>query len=123
MSPAAGVEVPLLPKSKAEPEKRASLPGAVFNVSTSIMGAGIMSIPATFKVLGVIPAFAMLLLVPWLVDISVEFMLRHTHSGEATTYGGLMREAFGPAGSFAVQMCVTLSNFGTLAVYLIIVGT
>ncbi|KAJ4824767.1 hypothetical protein Tsubulata_024399 [Turnera subulata] len=122
MSPAAGVEVPLLPKSKAEPEKRASIPGAVFNVATSIMGAGIMSIPATFKVLGAIPAFAMILLVAWLVDISVEFMLRHTHSGEATTYGGLMREAFGPAGSLAVQICVLLTNLGSLIIYLIIIG-
>ncbi|KAJ4824765.1 hypothetical protein Tsubulata_024397 [Turnera subulata] len=122
MSPAAGVEVPLLPKSKAEPEKRASISGAVFNVATSIMGAGIMSIPATFKVLGVIPALALILLVAWLVDISVEFMLRHTHSGEATTYGGLMREAFGPAGSLAVQICVLLTNIGCLIIYLIIIG-
>lgn len=125
MSPATGtgVQAPLLPRSKVEPEKRASISGAVFNVTTSIMGAGIMSIPATLKVLGVIPAVVLILLVAWLVDISVEFMLRYTTgSGLCTTYASLMREAFGPAGSFAVQICVMLTNLGCLIIYLIIIG-
>ncbi|EPS71533.1 hypothetical protein M569_03227 [Genlisea aurea] len=59
---AAGVEEPLLPAGRLDNGKPSFIPGAVFNVSTSIIGAGIMSIPATFKVLGVIPAFVMLLL-------------------------------------------------------------
>ncbi|KAJ0101715.1 hypothetical protein Patl1_06716 [Pistacia atlantica] len=56
MSPAVGVQVPLLPNHKLR--SRASLSGAVFNVFTSIIGAKIMSIPATLKVLRVIPVFA-----------------------------------------------------------------
>ncbi|KAJ4833889.1 hypothetical protein Tsubulata_048064 [Turnera subulata] len=125
MSLAAGtVTSPLLPAAGNKPsnENRGSVPGAVFNVSTSILGAGIMSIPATLKVLGVIPALVLILVVAWLVDISVEFLMRYTHSGQATTYAGVMKEGYGKAGSVAVQVCVMMTNLGCLIMYLIIIG-
>ncbi|KAI3458432.1 hypothetical protein Pfo_015095 [Paulownia fortunei] len=121
-SNATGAEAPLLPHHDGPPQKRPSVPGAVFNVSTSIIGAGIMSIPATLKVLGVVPAFIMIVLIAIVVDISVEFMLRFTYSGEARTYAGLMRESFGGLGSVAVQICVMITNLGCLIMYLIIIG-
>lgn len=114
-----GAHVPLLDST---PVRRASISGAVFNVSTSIIGAGIMSIPATLKVLGVVPAFILIVLVAILVDISVEFMLRFTYAGETMTYAGLMKESFGRVGSVAVQICVLITNFGCLIIYLIIIG-
>lgn len=120
MSPAAGVNVPLLPESK--PGKHASVSGAVFNVSTSIIGAGIMSIPATIKVLGVVPAFFLIVVIAWLADISVEFLMRYTHAGDSTTYSGVMGESFGKVGSALVQICVMMTNFGCLIIYLIIIG-
>ncbi|KAJ9175967.1 hypothetical protein P3X46_014463 [Hevea brasiliensis] len=122
MSPTIGVDVPLLPEHKVTEKRAASVSGAVFNVSTSIIGAGIMSIPATLKVLGVIPAFVLIVVIAWLVDISVEFLMRYTYSGESKTYAGVMREAFGPVGSVAVQICVMITNLGCLIIYLIIIG-
>ncbi|KAF7830900.1 amino acid transporter AVT6C-like [Senna tora] len=121
MPPAAGIHVPLLPNSKITAQP-ASIPGAVFNVATSIIGAGIMSIPATIKVLGVVPAFVMILIIALLAELSVDFLMRFTHSGETTTYSGVMREAFGPAGAAAAQICVMITNFGCLIMYLIIIG-
>ncbi|KAI9110675.1 hypothetical protein K1719_018113 [Acacia pycnantha] len=121
MSPAAGVHVLLLPKSKAS-VKPASVSGAVFNVATSIIGAGIMSIPATLKVMGVIPAFLMILVIGLLAEVSGDFLMRFTHSGGTTTYSGVMREAFGPAGALAAQICVMITNLGCLIMYLIIIG-
>ena len=114
--------VPLLPELDSPAEKRGSVSGAVFNVSTSIIGAGIMSIPATLKVLGVIPALALIVLIAMLVDISVEFMLRFTYSGDSITYAGLMKESFGRLGSVLVQICVMITNLGCLIIYLIIIG-
>ncbi|CAI0428333.1 unnamed protein product [Linum tenue] len=125
MSPAAdGVNAPLLGEQEKERRRRrqGSVTGAVFNVSTSMIGAGIMSIPATLKVLGVVPAFLMIVAVAWLADVSVEFLVRYTHSGEATTYAGVMREGFGGFGSAAVQICIIVTNFGCLIIYLIIIG-
>lgn len=118
--------VPLLPDhdlpSTSTEEKQPSVSGAVFNVSTSIIGAGIMSIPATLKVLGVVPAFVSIVLIAILVDVSVEFLLRFTYAGKSTTYAGLMKESFGRIGSVAVQISVMITNLGCLIVYLIIIG-
>ncbi|KAL7107494.1 hypothetical protein ACP275_06G058200 [Erythranthe tilingii] len=124
-SDATGADAPLLLPHHHEaggPRKRASVAGAVFNVSTSIIGAGIMSIPATLKVLGVVPAFLMIVLIAIVVDVSVEFLLRFTYSGESRTYAALMRESFGRLGSVAVQICVMITNLGCLIMYLIIIG-
>ncbi|KAK4363290.1 hypothetical protein RND71_018531 [Anisodus tanguticus] len=103
-------------------ENRRMIWRTMFNVSTSIIGAGIMSVPATMKVLRVIPAFLLIVLVAILVDISVDFMLRFTYAGQSTTYAGLMKEKFGKIGSVAVQICVMISTLGCLIIYLIIIG-
>uniref|UniRef100_M1AU61 Amino acid transporter n=1 Tax=Solanum tuberosum TaxID=4113 RepID=M1AU61_SOLTU len=120
-----GAEIPLLPKTEQTlftRENQQLILRAVFNVSTSIIGAGIMSVPATLKVLGVIPAFVLIILVALLVDISVEFMLRLTYRGESKTYAALMNESFGKIGSVAVQICIMITNLGCLIMYLIIIG-
>ncbi|KAL6131677.1 hypothetical protein ACLB2K_070051 [Fragaria x ananassa] len=121
MSPPAGAHAPLLPESK-KIKQGGSVSGAVFNVSTSIIGAGIMSIPATLKVLGVIPAFVLIVIIAFLADVSVEFLMRFTHSGESRTYAGVMRESFGEVGSVAAQVCVMITNLGCLIMYQIIIG-
>lgn len=119
---------PLLPKliqpseNTGKNSEGASISGAVFNVSTSMIGAGIMSIPATLKVLGIIPGFFIIIIMAFLVEITVEFLLRYTHSGESNTYAGVMAESFGKVGSVALQLCVMVSNLGALIIYLIIIG-
>ncbi|KAI7744929.1 hypothetical protein M8C21_016828 [Ambrosia artemisiifolia] len=116
----------LLPKTspqKNEVTGVSSISGAVFNVSTSMIGAGIMSIPATLKVLGIIPGFAVIIIMAVLVEVTVEFLLRYTnYSGEANTYGGVMGESFGKLGSVGLQICIMISNLGALIIYLIIIG-
>lgn len=119
----AEVEAPLLSNHNSRTrENRWVIWRAVFNVSTTIIGAGIMSIPATLKVLGVVPAFVLIVLVALLVDITVNFMLRATYAGQSTTYAGLMKENFGKIGSLAVQICVMITTLGCLIMYLIIIG-
>ena len=116
-----GVNAPLLQENKP-PRKHTSVSGAVLNVSTSIIGAGIMSIPATLKVLGIVPAFLLIVVIAWLADVSVEFLMRYTHAGNSTTYAGAMKESFGRVGSVLVQICVMINNLGCLIIYLIIIG-
>ncbi|GAA0160810.1 amino acid transporter [Lithospermum erythrorhizon] len=95
-----------------------SISGAIFNVSTGMVGAGIMSIPATFKVLGIVPSFVVILVIAFFVEVTVDFLLKYTHFGESHTYAGLMNESFGKFGSVGLQ----LSNLGALIIYLIIIG-
>ncbi|KAI3851757.1 hypothetical protein MKX03_019287 [Papaver bracteatum] len=94
--------------------------GVVFNITTSIIGGGIMSIPATFQVLGIVPALMLIVIVAIISEISADFLLRFTVRN--TTYAGLMRESFGLAGSFLLQICVIITNLGCLVIYLIVIG-
>ncbi|KAJ6902390.1 hypothetical protein NC651_020007 [Populus alba x Populus x berolinensis] len=52
---------------------------------------------------GVIPAFLLITIIAWLVDISVDFLLRYTHSEDTTTYTGVMRAASG-RGMYRLEM-------------------
>ncbi|CAA2980853.1 sodium-coupled neutral amino acid transporter 7 [Olea europaea subsp. europaea] len=121
-----GVHTPLLPEVEQVEDKTSdegrSISGAIFNISTGMVGAGIMSMPATFMVLGVIPSFILILIIAFFVDVTVEFLLKYTQSGKSNTYGELMAESFGKFGSIALQVCVMITNFGALIIYLIIIG-
>ncbi|BFG22933.1 hypothetical protein CerSpe_092080 [Prunus speciosa] len=109
-------------QNSSSSEKVASFSGAVFNISTTMIGAGIMSIPATIKVLGIVPGFVLILLVALVGEVTLEFLLRYTNSGESSTYAGMVGESFGPWGSIAVQICAIITNLGSLIIYFIIIG-
>jgi amino acid permease len=117
----ASEEALLLPERGAgDPGGGASVLGAVFNVSTSVVGAGIMSLPATMRVLGVAPAVALIVAVALLSNAAVDFMLRYTRS--RPSYAALMGGSFGRTGAALLNVFVAFNCVGTLTVYLIIVG-
>lgn len=99
----------------------ASVSGVVFNLSTSMVGVGMMSMPMTLKVLGILPALSLILFVAFLCDISVEFLLRYT-GRVGMSYAEVMNESFGRIGAVFLQICITLNNVGGLIIYLIIIG-
>jgi amino acid permease len=121
---AGAAEPLLLPEHSGGHGGGASVSGAVFNLSTSIIGAGIMSIPAAMRVLGVAPALVLIAAVAFLSDVSVEFMLRYTGWAPSgpPSYAGIMGDAFGRAGAAALNVFVAFTTAGTLVVYLIIIG-
>ncbi|KAJ0259464.1 Amino acid transporter AVT6D [Hirschfeldia incana] len=125
MTPA--IKAPLLPNqepssSSSPEEKHGSFAGAIFNVSTSIVGAGIMSIPAAFKVLGVIPSLSIIVIIAWLSNVSAGFLMKSTVAGDATTYAGVMKESFGKPGAVAVQVITMVVTFGSMIIFSIIIG-
>ncbi|TQD87900.1 hypothetical protein C1H46_026537 [Malus baccata] len=120
---------PLLPRRTDQDDEPAvgefngaSFTGAVFNLSTTIIGAGIMALPATMKVLGLGVGIGMIVFVAVLTEASVEMLLRFSRVGKATTFGGVMGDAFGKAGKVVFQLCILVNNLGTLIVYMIIIG-
>ncbi|KAF2321392.1 hypothetical protein GH714_040981 [Hevea brasiliensis] len=117
-------ESPLLPKrreGRQEIQNEASFVGAVFNLSTTIIGAGIMALPATMKVLGLGLGILMIVLIAVLTERSVEILLRYSKAGKVDSYGG-NGDAFGNGGRRLLQIFVLLSNVGILIVYMIIIG-
>ncbi|XP_030468906.1 amino acid transporter AVT6A-like [Syzygium oleosum] len=119
---------PLLPKRQDEEEASfdefngASFTGAVFNLSTTIVGAGIMALPATMKVLGLGLGIAMIVFMAFLTNASIDMLLRFSRAGKSVSYGGLMGDAFGKYGRILLQICVMVNNIGVLIVYMIIIG-
>lgn len=100
----------------------ASFAGAVFNLSTTIVGAGIMALPATMKVLGLVPGLVMIVLAAFLTDASIELLVRFSRAVGARSYGAAMGDAFGWWGRRLLQVCVVINNVGVMIVYMIIIG-
>ncbi|XP_008788968.2 amino acid transporter AVT6A [Phoenix dactylifera] len=118
---------PLLPTKREEDGgfdefNGASFSGAVFNLSTTIVGAGIMALPATMKVVGLVPGIAMVIFFAFLTEASIEMLIRFSRAGKTASYAGVMGDAFGKVGKVLLQICVTINNVGVLIVYMIIIG-
>jgi solute carrier family 38 (sodium-coupled neutral amino acid transporter), member 2 len=94
----------------------------VFNLSTTIAGADIMALPATMKVLGLVPGLVMIVLAALLTEASNELLVRFGRTGGATSYGAVMGDAFGKLGKGLLQACVVVNNIGVMVVYMIIIA-
>ena len=102
--------------------KRASITASVFNISTSIIGAGILALPAIMKVLGLGLGIGMIVFVAILTEGLLEILLRFGRVGNSHSYGEVMRDAFGRARRLLLQICILVNNVGTLIAYMIIIG-
>ncbi|CAK8561692.1 unnamed protein product [Lathyrus sativus] len=100
----------------------ASFTGSVFNLSTTIIGAGIMALPAAMKVLGLTIGIVSIIFLAFLAHTSLEILMRFSRVAKAQSYGDVMGGAFGSAGRLVFQIAVLLNNFGILVVYTIIIG-
>ncbi|XP_030929339.1 amino acid transporter AVT6A-like [Quercus lobata] len=102
--------------------QRASITASVFNISTSIIGAGILALPAIMKVLGLGLGIGMIVFVAILTEGLLEILLRFGRVGNSHSYGEVMRDAFGRARRLLLQICILVNNVGTLIAYMIIIG-
>jgi len=108
--------------SESESKSKASVSGCVFSLSTTIIGAGIMALPAAMKVVGVSVGVAAIVFLAFLTHTSLEILLRFSRVAKASTYAHLMGDAFGSYGALLYHLSVLLNNFGILVVYVIIIG-
>ncbi|KAF8687159.1 hypothetical protein HU200_042823 [Digitaria exilis] len=115
-------ELLLIGDGPAGPPEGSSVPAAVFNLATSIIGAGIMALPATMKVLGVAVGLVSILVMGVLSEITIELLVRFSAYCRALSYGEVVHRALGRPASIVAQMCVIINNAGVLVVYLIIIG-
>jgi sodium-coupled neutral amino acid transporter 2 len=120
------IVTPLLPRNQEEAEfdkyDGASFHASVFNLSCTIAGAGIMSLPATLKLLGLVPGVALIICAAFLTEASIEMLLRFSKPGSAFSYGDVMGDAFGLTGKMLLQATIVINNIGGVIMYLIIIG-
>ncbi|VAI78381.1 unnamed protein product [Triticum turgidum subsp. durum] len=81
-----------------------------------------MALPASIKMLGLIPGLLMIIFVALLTEASIDMLIRCSHQGKITSYGWLMGEAYGQWGRIALQASVVINNIGVMIVYMIIIG-
>ena len=104
------------------PNHGSGIPGAVFNLTTTVIGAGIMALPATMKVLGVVLGIVLIVLMGILSEISVELLVRFSVLCKASSYGEVVQHAMGRPARILSEICIIVNNAGVLVVYLIIIG-
>lgn len=109
-------------KHMANSNTGSGIPGAVFNLATSIIGAGIMALPATMKVLGLVPGFFAIVVMGFLSEISIELLVRFSVLSKSASYGEVVESALGFPMRILSEICVIVNNAGVLVVYLIIIG-
>lgn len=100
----------------------ASVSSAVFNLSTTIIGAGIMGLPATVKSLGLPLAIIVLILMGVLTEISIEYLIKTATVQQAWSYSDLVGQEFGARWRIVLDLAVVVGNLGMCIVYLIIVA-
>ncbi|KAJ4874345.1 Transmembrane amino acid transporter family protein [Raphanus sativus] len=110
------------PLSRGKSSQGSGIYGAVFNLTTSIIGAGIMALPATMKVLGLVLGFVLILLMAVLSEISVELLIRFSVLYKSRSYGEVVQFAMGKTARVLSEICIIVNNGGVLVVYLIIMG-
>ncbi|CAI9113926.1 OLC1v1014631C1 [Oldenlandia corymbosa var. corymbosa] len=111
-----------IPLVLGETKPGSGIYGAVFNLTTSIIGAGIMALPATMKVLGLALGVVLIFLMGLLSEVSVEMLVRFSVHCKALSYGDVVESALGRVARILSQICIIVNNAGVLVVYLIIMG-
>jgi hypothetical protein len=98
----------------------ASVPGAIFNMSNSILGGGISLLALPSAVASAGPALFLVLLVGSGVAtvVSAQLLAEAAEHARVTTYDGLGARALGNAGSTAVMVFIFLNNFGVCISFL-----
>lgn len=119
---------PLLPLKERDSDLKchavggSSISSAVYNLSTTIIGAGIMGLPAKMKVLGLPLGLLVLCGMGVLTDYSIQMLLRCSRASGLWSYADLMTKTWGRWGRAAMRFCIIVNAMGILIIYMIIIG-
>ncbi|KAL8497192.1 hypothetical protein ACS0TY_020760 [Phlomoides rotata] len=117
-----GADFDDLPLIFGEKKSGSGISGAVFNLTTTIIGAGLMALPATMKVLGIVLGIFFIVFMGIISEISLEWLVRFSVQCKATSYGEVVQAALGRTARTVSEICIVINNAGVLVVYLIIIG-
>jgi amino acid permease len=114
------------PNSSAQPlpKGKASLGSAVFNITNTIIGGGIVALPFVVKSVGIITAFVLFVVLAVMVAYSALILVKSSlfvFKGPKT-YQDLAYKAFGKVGPLLVEIVADLYLLGAMTGYTIIVG-
>jgi len=102
--------------------RRATVPTSVFLLCATIIGAGILSLPHAFELMGIILGSIIVIFVGILTAYASNILMESGIYVNVTSYEVLGDVAFPRYGSWMVAICIILSNFGSLTAYVVILG-
>lgn len=100
----------------------ATVSSGVYNLTTTIVGAGIMALPAAMAVTGLPLGLLLLVAMGCLSEYSIQLLLRSSFSVKVTSYAEVMALHFGRKGRILTQAFVIIYTLGILVIYLIIIA-
>ncbi|KAG8496649.1 hypothetical protein CXB51_007849 [Gossypium anomalum] len=104
----------------SKPNTGSGVSGAVFNLTTTIIGAGIMAFPATIKVLGLVLGIFLIILIGILSEISVEMLIRFAVSCKVRSYGEVVQIAMGRTARVSSEICIIVNNAALAVVFVVV---
>jgi len=94
---------------------------SVYNLTSTILGAGILAIPLAFSKCGIVLGFFMLAFVGMLSSMSCNLILSSYLRTGKGSYGDLAQHIFGYKTSSFVKWSIILLNIGAAAGYMVVV--
>ena len=100
-----------------------SVPASLFNMLNTIMGGGMLALPAAYGNSGLAVGIILTIIVMLLSALSSNFLVLCSQTvGNAKSYKDLAFITFGVPGALIIDLCLVLFMFGTCAGYIVIIG-
>lgn len=103
-------------------EETTTIPAAIFNLSNTILGAGMMALPYAFSELGIVGGTLGIALVALLTQHCCSLLVRASRITCDQTFNDLCTTVLGPRSQQILQGCIICNNLGLLVAYLDIMG-
>ena len=119
------VTAPLGSYRKLSPEeqtKGSTLAGTIFNLANTVIGAGILALPYSMQLAGVVPGLCVLIAVASVADLSIWMLLCAVDFTQQRDFGDVGKVLFGRWLGVLVDLSLFLVNVGLCTSYIEIIG-
>ncbi|KAI9321678.1 transmembrane amino acid transporter protein-domain-containing protein [Dichotomocladium elegans] len=104
------------------PNEGGSVFASFLNMSNSIIGAGIIGLPFSFREAGFGAGLILLVILTILVDWTVRLLIYNGKLSGRNNYQDLLEHAFGRPGLLAISIAQFVFAFGAMCAYCVIIG-
>lgn len=101
-------------------ERTVKAPSAIFNLASTIIGGGILSLPYAFEKCGLVLAAFFMVVSAIASNFSLYVIVSCSRRGGATTYEEIVRKALGPRAGLVTVTLLVLLTFLTMVAYVIL---
>jgi amino acid permease len=108
--------------SPAEQTKGSTLAGTIFNLANTVIGAGILALPYSMQLAGVVPGLCVLIAVASVADLSIWMLLCAVDFTQQRDFGDVGKVLFGRWLGVLVDLSLFLVNVGLCTSYIEIIG-